>query len=49
VLSQFATKLVSLVTVTEVAFTPAKDAWAAVSTKEKPLPIKVIAFWFNET
>lgn len=34
--------------VTEVALTPAKDAWAFVSTKSKPLPIKVMVFWSNK-
>ena len=47
VLSQFATKVLSLFTVIEVAFTPAKDAFASVSTKLKPLPIKVMAFWLS--
>ena len=47
VLSQFATKVLSLFTVIEVAFTPAKDAFASVSTKLKPLPIKIMAFWLS--
>ena len=48
VLSQFATKLLLLLTVTEVALTSAKKSWAVVSTNEKPVFVKVMAFWFNK-